>query len=410
MSDQSFQNKEEFKKLLDEAFEKKRKEGGWNHRSSNAERNNSSDSKNNEMKRLENEWNRDFNRITQETNAKRNRPYIRELRKTPGIHQWVCNDLDLMLKELEKYEDVEDETISKERLCMLRNNLLKSMHETENEIRDSLNKDVKNFKLDCIQANKKERFNEENIVNTAKNLEYGFKKYYGKNLPLLQEFLVTAELGQFTLQHNFTIPLILELKKALDEINGDCYWFKPVVENDKPDTLIVAGDGSVNVAATVGVEKNRTIAEQLGVQAWHELEAEFHVDGLRWKKKGSKKAVPLNRTWGDMGIDKAKILQRIMGELAVSKAEGIVNPGTTAHRKNVERLNKMLRNSVGLNTNPISNKGGIRTQCNFTITESGMVGEMRPKKGMVSIDSKIGTAATSKHKAGEWAQKQHSGK
>ena len=137
------------------------------------------------------------------------------------------------------------------------------------------------------------------------------------------------------------------------------------------------GDGSANVAVSVGNKIKRTIAEQLGVKAWHELEVEYLDDdkGLRWFRKGSFR----NRkcTWEMMGLNRSKKMKGVL-EAFMRYPDCIPRPKykgkdaekrvreEAAYRSLVKGLNERLCNAIGLSGNPIKNEGG--TKCAFKVS------------------------------------------
>jgi len=117
----------------------------------------------------------------------------------------------------------------------------------------------------------------------------------------------------------------------------------------------------------------QTLAKELGVTAWHELEAVWTLDGLRIKRKKGAGRHRM-RSWKDLTLEESKKGQGLLLELAQNPAGGMVNPKTEAHRGLVNRVNKALKKRIGLKTNPIVNEGP-RTRTVFSISYETLEGK-----------------------------------
>lgn len=114
----------------------------------------------------------------------------------------------------------------------------------------------------------------------------------------------------------------------------------------------------------------RTLADEIGVKAWHEIEAACTLDGLRFKRKGAPGRGRMF-AWDALGLAKSGEGQRLLMDLAASTADGIASPGTNARRVLVSTVSKRLRGALGLEGRPLENVGGMRTRARFRLAWEG---------------------------------------
>ena len=141
------------------------------------------------------------------------------------------------------------------------------------------------------------------------------------------------------------------------------------------ESMDIAG---VPTKAAPGAEqKKQTVAEELGVTAWHELDVMCTVEGLCIRRKGRLRRRRI-LSWERLGLATSKKAIRLLLELAQGPAGGIANPSTGAHRRLVQRLNGALGAAIGINGNAVVNEGGIRTLAAFVIAFEECKGNENP--------------------------------
>ncbi|NLF57645.1 MAG: hypothetical protein GX580_08400 [Candidatus Hydrogenedens sp.] len=138
-----------------------------------------------------------------------------------------------------------------------------------------------------------------------------------------------------------------------------------LLASDLPEVAApVAGDAAA-VPPPGQKTTKRTLAEELGVMAWHELEVACGLDGLRFKRCGAPGRGRLVK-WYTFGG--GEIIRGLLRDLAVAPPEGMANPNNERHRGRVKMLRKRLRGAVGLDENPVENVAGTWTRCAFQIS------------------------------------------
>ena len=141
------------------------------------------------------------------------------------------------------------------------------------------------------------------------------------------------------------------------------------------ESMDIAG---VPIRGAPGAEqKKQTVAEELGVTAWHELDVMCTVEGLCIRRKGRLRRRRI-LSWERLGLATSKKAIRLLLELAQGPAGGIANPSTGAHRRLVQRLNGALGAAIGINGNAVVNEGGIRTLAAFVIAFEECKGNENP--------------------------------